>query len=146
MTGSVSSLSSIINVPSVEVQVSPGELIDKITILEIKSDLLKEWAKRVNVLHELNVLTARRDEFVPQSVALERLTSDLKMVNKKLWIIEDEIREHERDKLFDERFIALARSVYKNNDRRACLKSEINALFGAEIIEEKSYSDYQESD
>ncbi len=142
MTGSLSTLSSMKNVPSVEIHISPGELIDKITILEIKADLITESGKCLNVRHELNILKECRDETVPTSVALERLTSELKMVNKKLWMIEDEIREHEQNKIFDDRFIALARSVYKNNDRRARLKSDINALLGAEIVEEKSYADY----
>lgn len=142
MTGSLSSLSSFRNVPSVEVHVSPGELIDKITILELKADLIKESGKRLHVRHELKVLTACRDETIPTSVALDRLTSELKMVNRKLWAIEDDIRAHERDNKFDERFIALARSVYKNNDRRAALKGDINALLGADIVEEKSYETY----
>lgn len=142
MTGSIASLSSIRNVPSVEIHVSPGEVIDKITILEIKADLIKDSGKRINVRQELSTLKECRDETIPRSVALERLTADLKMVNKKLWMIEDEIREHERDKNFDDRFVTLARSVYKNNDRRASLKSEINALLGARIVEEKSYEDY----
>lgn len=142
MTGSIASLSSIRNVPSVEIHVSPGEVIDKITILEIKADLIKDSGKRINVRQELSTLKECRDETIPRSVALERLTADLKMVNKKLWMIEDEIREHERDKNFDDRFVTLARSVYKNNDRRASLKSDINALLGARIVEEKSYEDY----
>ena len=142
MTGSLSSLSSLKNVPSVEIRVSPGELIDKITILEIKADLIKDSGKRLSVRRELTILKECRDEAVPTSVALERLTAELKMVNKKLWMIEDEIREHERDKNFGERFVALARSVYKNNDRRASLKHDINTLLGAEIAEQKSYQDY----
>ena len=142
MTGSVSSLSSFKNVPSVEIHVSPGELIDKITILEIKAELIKSSGKRLAVRHELSILEECRDETVPESVILERLTTDLKMVNKKLWVIEDEIREHERNQTFDDRFVSLARSVYKNNDRRAAIKSEINTLLGAEIAEHKSYEAY----
>ncbi|MBT5048723.1 MAG: hypothetical protein HOM58_09470 [Rhodospirillaceae bacterium] len=142
MNGSLSSLSSIRNVPSVEIHVSPGELIDKITILEIKAELIKESGKRLTVRHELTILREIRDETIPDSVALERLTADLRMVNKKLWMIEDEIREQERNKVFDDRFVALARSVYRNNDRRASLKSDINALLGAEIAEQKSYEAY----
>lgn len=142
MTGSVSSLSSFKNVPSVEIHVSPGELIDKITILEIKAELIKTSGKRLAARHELSILEECRDETIPQSVVLERLTSDLKMMNKKLWVIEDEIREHERNKTFDDRFVSLARSVYKNNDRRAAIKSEINTLLGAEITEQKSYEAY----
>ena len=142
MTGPLSTLSSLTTVPSVEIQVSPGELIDKITILEIKADLIKESGKRLNVRHELAILKECRDDRIPDSVTLERLTAELKMVNKKLWMIEDEIREHERDRNFDERFVSLARSVYKNNDRRASLKHDINMLLGAEIVEQKSYEDY----
>ena len=127
---------------TVQIEIAPGELIDKITILEIKAELIKDSRKRLNVKQELSNLKACRDETIPQSVALERLTADLKMVNKKLWMIEDEIREHERDKTFDERFVALARSVYKNNDRRAVIKREINTLLGADFVEEKSYEPY----
>ena len=142
MTGSISRLSSLKTVASVEVPVSPGELIDKITILEIKADLIRESGKRLAVRHELAILKECRDETVPASVILERLTGELKMVNRKLWDIEDEIREHERDKNFDGRFISLARSIYRNNDRRARLKNDINALLGAEIAEQKSYEEY----
>jgi hypothetical protein len=129
-------------VASVRIDISPGELIDKITILEIKSDRIADPAKLANVHHELGILRAIRDRDIPPSPGLDRLTVDLKAVNAKLWTIEDEIRDREREARFDERFVTLARSVYRANDRRAALKAEINALLGATIVEEKSYAAY----
>lgn len=127
---------------SVRVAVSPGELIDRITILEIKADRIPEPARRANVRHELDRLRAARDAAVPRSAALERLTIDLKAVNIRLWEVEDELRDCERQRRFDDRFVALARAVYRTNDRRAALKARINALLGAAIVEEKSYAAY----
>jgi hypothetical protein len=129
-------------VASVHVEVSPGELIDKIAILEIKAERIADAAKLANVRRELGILRAIRDRDIPPSPALDRMTIDLKAVNAKLWVVEDEIRECERAERFDERFVALARSVYRANDRRAALKAEINALLGAVIVEEKSYAAY----
>jgi len=129
-------------IASVLVEISPGELIDRITILEIKAERIADPAKRANVLHELGILHAIRDRDVPPSPALDRLTVDLKAVNVKLWVVEDEIRDCERAGRFDDRFVALARAVYRTNDRRAALKAEINALLGAVIVEEKSYAAY----
>jgi hypothetical protein len=129
-------------VASVRIDISPGELIDRIAILEIKSDRIADPAKLANVRHELGILRAIRDRDIPPSPGLDRLTVDLKAVNAKLWTIEDEIRDREREARFDERFVTLARSVYRTNDRRAALKAEINALLGATIVEEKSYAAY----
>jgi hypothetical protein len=142
MSASLTTLSSFRSVESVEVEISPGELIDKITILEIKMEAIIANEKRNNIRHELSILRHCRKESIPDSLPLERLMIDLKAVNRRLWAIEDEIREHERDQKFDERFVTLARSVYQNNDKRSALKAEINALLGATLIEEKSYTDY----
>jgi len=129
-------------VSSVRVEVSPGELIDKITILEIKLARLGDPAQRANVRHEYDVLARERRAALSPSPELDRLVADLKAVNEALWVIEDDIRERERAKDFGPRFVELARSVYHNNDRRAQLKRDINVLLGSAIIEEKSYSKY----
>lgn len=142
MSASLTSLSSFRSVESVQVEISPGELIDKITILEIKLDCITAADKRNHIRQELKALRKCRNQAIPDSLVLDRLSTDLKAVNRRLWTIEDEIREHERDQKFDERFVTLARSVYQNNDRRAALKAQINALFGSTVVEEKSYPEY----
>jgi len=123
-------------------EISPGELIDKITILEIKLDRIRDQAKRDNVQNEYRVLTARLTQHVPHSPELARLREALKAVNLSLWEIEDEIRDQERSAEFGDRFIALARAVYRTNDKRAALKREINLATQSELIEEKSYAAY----
>jgi hypothetical protein len=120
--------------------ISVGELLDKISILELKAAALTDPAKRANVLHELAALEAVRSEQVAPAPQLEILYAELQAVNRLLWEIEDRIREHERGGQFDPGFIALARSVYRENDRRAALKRRINELTGSEIVEEKSYA------
>jgi len=127
---------------SVTVEIAPGELIDKITILEIKIQRITEEAKLQNVRTEWTALTKSRDANLPRSPELEELTTELKKVNEKLWIIEDDIRNYERQKDFSDEFIRLARAVYFNNDDRARLKRSINELLGSTIIEEKSYATY----
>ncbi|MBK18155.1 MAG: hypothetical protein CMM52_04875 [Rhodospirillaceae bacterium] len=129
-------------VKTVQVDISPGELIDKITILEIKKQQIFDEQKLSNIQRELETLRAVCGAVIPKSSEMDRLTDDLKAVNLELWTIEDEIRERERDLDFGKRFIACARSVYKTNDRRAALKAEINDLLGAAIKEEKSYTPY----
>ena len=124
----------IINVP-----ISVGELIDKITILEIKKDKLKN-IKLKNILKELSFLRAvleKNSIFIPDEIFFQ-----LKSINLKLWDIEDKIRIKEKNKEFDNEFIELARSVYLNNDRRSETKKELNIMFNSEIIEEKSYEKY----
>jgi hypothetical protein len=121
------------------VEVAPGELIDRITILEIKSERITDVAKRHHVGTELALLVAARDRAVPGSAELARLATELKAVNEALWRIEDEIRLCERDEDFGPRFVALARSVYHTNDRRAALKRRINELLRSDLMEEKSY-------
>ena len=128
-------------VSSVLVEVSPGELIDKITILEIKLARLPDAAALANVRREHGSLERERAR-LPASPELARLTDELKAVNEALWVIEDDIRDCERAKDFGAKFVELARSVYRNNDRRAALKREINVLLGSAIVEEKSYAKY----
>ena len=129
-------------VGSVRVELSPGELVDKITILEIKAARIADPAKLANVRFELGVLDAVRREAIMAAAELDRLTTDLRAVNTRLWDIEDEIRDCERDGNFGDRFIKLARAVYHTNDRRADIKRRINDLLGARIVEEKSYTAY----
>lgn len=127
---------------NLSVPIGPGELVDKITILEIKSERLASLEKLANVRVELEALVAARDAAIAASEALGRLTAALKQVNEALWRIEDEIRECERSGDFGARFIELARAVYRSNDQRAALKRQINELLGSEIVEEKSYASY----
>jgi hypothetical protein len=124
------------------VEVAPGELIDKITILQIKTEEIRDAGKLANVRAELDILTKARDEAVPASAELDALTRQLKEVNQALWKIEDDIRLCERAKDFGARFVELARSVYFQNDRRAAVKRQINELLGSTIIEEKAYMPY----
>lgn len=127
---------------TVSVEISPGELIDKITVLEIKAARIGDAKKLANVRHELDLLTGIRAKNLSESAALTALETELKHTNEALWQIEDDIRDCERAKDFGPRFVELARSVYRTNDRRAQLKREIGELLGAGIVEEKSYSDY----
>ncbi len=129
-------------ITSVRVDVSPGELVDKITILEIKLQHMAEGAARDNVRHEYEVLEAARRDALAASGALDDLTAALKSVNERLWVIEDDIRDCERAKDFGLKFVELARAVYHTNDKRAGLKREINILLGSSLIEEKSYAKY----
>jgi len=124
------------------VEIAPGELIDKITILEIKSERIADAGKLKNVRVELDVLAAARDAAMAASAELAELTAQLKQVNEALWEIEDAIRDCERGQDFGPKFIELARSVYHSNDRRAALKRQINELLGSKLIEEKSYAAY----
>jgi hypothetical protein len=123
---------------AVTVEVSPGELLDKITILEIKARRMTDPAKLRNVAAELGGLAAAR-RVLPRSPALAELTAELRAVNETLWEVEDDIRRCEQAGDFGPRFVDLARSVYHTNDRRAALKRRINDLLGARLVEEKSY-------
>jgi hypothetical protein len=125
------------------IEVGPGELIDKITILDIKSERMSDPVKLKNVRHELAVLDAARRAHIPPSAELTRLEAALKSVNEALWVIEDDIRQCEADKNFGPKFVELARAVYKQNDKRAALKKDINLLTGSSIIEEKSYTEFE---
>jgi len=127
----------IISIPS-----AVGELIDKITILEIKAERMSDEAKLKNVRLELKLLseTCVKEQVV--GPALDAKKAELKAINEKLWVIEDDIRDCERAKDFGQTFIDLARAVYVTNDERAKVKKDINALFGSQIVEEKSYASY----
>jgi hypothetical protein len=124
------------------VEIAPGELVDKITILEIKRVRITQPDKLRNVEVELATLDDARSKAMPPSEELRRLTDQLREVNEALWVIEDDIRQCERDGDFGTRFIDLARSVYRQNDKRAALKRQINDVLGSKIIEEKSYAKY----
>ena len=125
---------------SVVIEAAPGELIDKITILEIKSARIRDGEKLRNVRKELETLVAARDRTILSPDGLAALTAELRSVNETLWDIEDDVRVCERDGDFGPKFIELARSVYKNNDHRAALKRKINELLGSAIVEEKAYA------
>ena len=127
---------------TVKVDVAPGELIDKITILLIKSERMDDPDKIANVQLELDILKATHESSVPGSQALDDLTARLKQVNEALWEIEDDIRACEAESDFGSTFVQLARSVYRTNDHRAQLKRDINLLLGSQILEEKSYKPY----
>lgn len=127
----------------IEVPVSPGEVLDKITILEIKSERMDDPVKVANVRRELELLQATWQKAVPQDETVRRLHAKLKSINEDLWVIEDDIRDKEFAREFDQRFIDLARSVYVTNDQRADAKKELNLYLGSEIVEEKSYKDYR---
>ena len=123
--------------------VSPGELIDKITILEIKQERIKDVDKVKNVNLELELLESLWNGSVYQSSALVvKKRAELKFINEELWVIEDDLRLKESKAEFDRDFIELSRSVYLTNDRRASVKREINLEVGSKLIEEKSYQDY----
>ncbi|CAA6606452.1 conserved hypothetical protein [Rhodospirillaceae bacterium LM-1] len=130
------------NTASILVEIPAGELIDKITILEIKSERISDVQKLSNIKAELQTLAATRDQAMAPSADLSGLSAKLKAVNEKLWVIEDEIRDCERVRDFGAKFIELARAVYVTNDERANLKREINLLLGSRLIEEKSYAPY----
>ncbi len=125
------------------VPISPGELIDKITILEIKSQRMSDAAKLANVRTELGLLndTWRASRWAATDIGEE--WAGLRTVNEKLWDIEDQIRDKERDGRFDAGFVELARAVYITNDERAALKKRINTRLGSALVEEKSYADYR---
>lgn len=119
-----------------------GEIIDKITILQIKSEKLSDPAKLKNVHRELDELVAVRERHFPKHEGLADLAAQLKKVNESLWWVEDDIRDCERAKDFGPRFIELARAVYVTNDLRGNVKREINELLGSALVEEKSYAAY----
>jgi hypothetical protein len=125
------------------VPVSPGELLDKITILRIKSQRIQDAAKLANVRVELELLERT---WATLGQGLEQVAADeqaLQAVNEQLWDIEDRIRDKEAAGSFDQDFIALARAVYHRNDERAAIKRRINVALGSRIVEEKSYRPYR---
>ena len=127
---------------NIHVPVSPGEVLDKITILEIKSERMDDPEKVANVRAELSLLQKTWGGAIKDTDVIRDLHAQLKEINEALWEIEDDIRDEERVKEFDERFVELARAVYFTNDRRSKVKKELNLHLGSEIVEEKSYQDY----
>ena len=126
-----------------KVEISIGELLDKISILEIKLLNIKDEKKSKNVYKELEVLNPYFQDLLDKyGIEIKGLYIKLSNINKTLWNIEDGIREKEKVEEFDEEFVELARSVYITNDQRAAVKKEINLLTKSKLIEEKSYSDY----
>jgi hypothetical protein len=129
-------------VTSIQIEVSPGELLDKLSILEIKSERIADPEKLRNIRHELGLYRDMREDRIPAGDAMDALVHELKSVNETLWRVEDEIRACEAKQDFGDKFVGLARSVYRTNDRRAEIKRQINILCGSSIIEEKSYARY----
>lgn len=125
-----------------KIEVSIGEILDKISILEIKRERIKDVDKLQNIEKEFNELWPLYEKIVTTDEVAWKY-SELKSVNESLWEIEDEIREYEKEMHFEGRFIQLARLVYITNDRRAKIKKEINLLTGSDLVEEKSYKEYK---
>ena len=123
-------------------EISAGELLDKISILEIKLDKIKDKGSLIEINKEYTSLSETKNSNISITKDLENLTKLLKETNMKLWSIEDEKRMCEKNKDFGKKFIELARSVYLNNDKRAKIKSEINKLLGSNIKEIKKYINY----
>lgn len=125
------------------VPVSYGELLDKIAILQIKSERMTDPAKLANVRKELDALEATWAAHPASRTDIAGLREALKAVNERLWVIEDDIRLKEKAQAFDDGFVRLARSVYFENDERARIKKDINLALGSAYVEEKSYQDYR---
>ncbi len=126
----------------IKVPISPGELIDKITILRIKSQRMSDPQKLHNVRLELEALQGTWSNSAYAGIDIEADIHALMTVNERLWVIEDDIRDKERARAFDAEFIRLARAVYVENDERAAIKRRINVKLGSTIVEEKSYRPY----
>ncbi len=131
---------------ALKVEISVGELLDKITILEIKSERIKDATKLINVNKELEILRKTWADSPLSHQDVNAQIDQLKKVNESLWDIEDNIRRKEASQEFDDEFIQLARSVYHENDIRAAVKKEINTMLGSNLVEEKSYVDYRSED
>ena len=127
---------------SIKIELSVGELLDKISILQIKAERIVDPSKLENINKELDVLMSLWKDSAYSNNNLESETNELKAINEELWAIEDKIRDKERNRVFDKGFIELARAVYITNDKRADIKRIINSKTGSELIEEKSYSNY----
>ncbi|MBK0398439.1 hypothetical protein H0I76_04500 [Limibaculum sp. M0105] len=127
---------------TVTIEVPAGELIDRLTILDIKAERITDPAQRANVEAERAALQAARERAIPPHPDLPRLSEALRAANEALWDIEDRIRACEAAGDFGAEFVALARAVYRTNDRRAALKREISLALGSRLIEEKSYKPY----
>jgi hypothetical protein len=124
-----------------KVEISNGELLDKFSILEIKMGNITNPSKLANVENEYRELTSDCTNLLRDST-ISTLYAELKSINQKLWVIEDDIRDCERSKDFGPKFVSLAREVYFTNDDRARIKKEINLASGSSLVEEKSYKDY----
>lgn len=127
----------------IHVPVSFGELLDKIAILQIKSERMSDPVKLTNVRKELEALDATWNAHPAARRDIAALRAALKAVNERLWVIEDDIRLKEKAQAFDAEFVRLARAVYFENDERARVKKEINLALGSAYVEEKSYEDYR---
>jgi len=128
----------------INIEISCGELIDKLTILAIKLEKIKDDEKLSNVKHEYEILKNISNNLRNiDHKMFDSFYDELKTINEDLWSIEDNIRKHEKEKNFEKSFIELARSVYKTNDKRFEIKSKINEHFGSEFFEEKQYVDYE---
>jgi hypothetical protein len=127
----------------IKVPISPGELLDKITILRIKSQRMSDPAKLSNVRLELRSLEDTWSGSAYAKIDIHADVAALLSVNERLWVIEDDIRDKERAQAFDAEFIRLARAVYVENDERAAIKRRINTKLGSSIVEEKSYREYK---
>ena len=129
-------------ISNVKIPISLGELIDKITILKIKSNKINSNEAQKNIRLELEKLEHILNTKISININLKNFEIKLSKINQTLWDIEDQLREKEREKKFDKKFISLARMVYYKNDERAKIKRMINKSFGSELIEEKSYTQY----
>jgi hypothetical protein len=127
---------------SPKIPISWGELLDKITILQIKLENLTSKNALENVEQELKKLQSIFTQYCPKTMETTQLEGELRQINQQLWDIEDQIRGKERNSSFDDEFIQLARSVYITNDERSRIKRKINDMFGSELVEEKSYAEY----
>ena len=127
---------------TLQVPIAPGELLDKISILQIKAERITDPTALSNVLHELELLDKLWLKNNRETNEITSLREQLKQINERLWQIEDDIRECERNRDFGEIFIELARAVYITNDQRAAIKKQINQRLGSVIVEEKSYQTY----
>lgn len=127
---------------TINIPISDGELLDKITILELKMEYIRDESKLYNVEKEYFTLNSLLNT-LHLSTEIQTLRNELKDINRSLWDIEDRIRVKEKNKQFDEEFIELARSVYITNDERARVKREINVALKSDLVEEKQYDDYK---
>lgn len=125
------------------IRVSSGELIDRITILEIRASRITDHDRRAEIVAHLEQLVEKRDRHLAHLPAIRELGADLKAVNAEGWGTESTLREHERRQDFGPAFVALARNVYWQNDRRSAIKRQIDLLTGSEVLEEKLYPDYR---
>ena len=128
---------------NINLEISIGEFFDKITILEIKKERISDAEKLVHINNELDALIGLLDTLPFSRDDVEKEVGELKSINEQLWVIEDDIRDKESQKSFDQAFIELARSVYFTNDRRSDVKRDINIKLGSDFVEEKSYEEYR---